>query len=304
MSSPLRRTGEAGGPDPSEVSQQIAALADRGASQDEVLNRAAMMLGVSPTDLLCVVQAVDRSGSGARQSDLGVLVLDDVPDAERLLAVRRLGFNADSHLTLVVCHGPDRQAENLIEQLRTQDPRSQYGFVDRLYLLVSAQPLDMTELTIPAGLRVAYVAGRPASAAREAWLHVRNALRFALPARHDEDAPSLDSAVMINADDVGAYLVLAEQLTPESMSRIPDVQRLDHLLNQAPPDILDTLLAVSATDSLRMAARATHMHHNSVAHRVERAQSVLGFALTEPYGRARLLLVLTLHRLIRSHSLF
>jgi molybdenum-dependent DNA-binding transcriptional regulator ModE len=65
-----------------------------------------------------------------------------------------------------------------------------------------------------------------------------------------------------------------------------------------------TLLAVAATDSLRQAGRTAHLHHNSVAHRVERAEKVLGFACTEPFGRARLLLTLTLHRLLESRKRF
>jgi DNA-binding PucR family transcriptional regulator len=44
------------------------------------------------------------------------------------------------------------------------------------------------------------------------------------------------------------------------------------------------------------------LHHNSVATRVQRAERLLGFSITEPYGRSRLLLGLVLRRLRDSAS--
>nr|WP_232542122.1 LysR family transcriptional regulator [Nocardia bovistercoris] len=64
--------------------------------------------------------------------------------------------------------------------------------------------------------------------------------------------------------------------------------------------MLHILLAVAATESLRQAARTVHMHHNSVTHRVQRAERALGFSCTKPYGRTRLMFVLTLHRILDS----
>ena len=66
-------------------------------------------------------------------------------------------------------------------------------------------------------------------------------------------------------------------------------------LAEAVPDMV-TVLAVAATESIRRAAQLVHMHHNTVAQRVRDAERALGYPLTEPYGRTRLMVGLILYR--------
>ena len=50
------------------------------------------------------------------------------------------------------------------------------------------------------------------------------------------------------------------------------------------PDDLETLDAYCATGSLRRAADLLHLHHSSVARRLEQIGKTLGIELTEPTG--------------------
>ncbi len=64
------------------------------------------------------------------------------------------------------------------------------------------------------------------------------------------------------------------------------------------PEDLDTLDAYCATGSLRRAADLLHLHHSSVARRLEQIGKTLGIDLTEPTGLLRASLALTAWRLL------
>ena len=113
----------------------------------------------------------------------------------------------------------------------------------------------------------------------------------------------MGEAVMVRGHHLGGYALLAEKLDPDDIAAVPDVERLDQLCSDDDDEMLRTLEAVASTDSLRKAAHSVHMHHNSLARRVERAEHVLGFGITEPYGRTRLFLALTLRRIRGSRDL-
>ena len=66
-------------------------------------------------------------------------------------------------------------------------------------------------------------------------------------------------------------------------------------LAEAVSDMMTVLEAVAATESIRRAAQLVHMHHNTVAQRVRDAENVLGYPLTEPCGRTRLMVGLILY---------
>jgi DNA-binding PucR family transcriptional regulator len=59
---------------------------------------------------------------------------------------------------------------------------------------------------------------------------------------------------------------------------------------------------VSATESLRKASAVLRLHHNSVAYRVGIAEEALGYSVTDPYGRFRVLLTLVFLRLRGQHE--
>jgi DNA-binding PucR family transcriptional regulator len=64
------------------------------------------------------------------------------------------------------------------------------------------------------------------------------------------------------------------------------------------PDDLETLDAYCATGSLRRAADLLHLHHTSVARRLEQIGKSLGIELTGPTGLTRARLALTAWRLL------
>jgi DNA-binding PucR family transcriptional regulator len=61
---------------------------------------------------------------------------------------------------------------------------------------------------------------------------------------------------------------------------------------------LDTVDGYCATGSVRRTADLLHLHHSSVARRIEQISKTLGIELTEPTGLIRARLALTLWRLL------
>ncbi|WP_240003397.1 helix-turn-helix domain-containing protein [Streptomyces cinnamoneus] len=61
---------------------------------------------------------------------------------------------------------------------------------------------------------------------------------------------------------------------------------------------LETLDAYCATGSLRRAADRLHLHHSSVARRLEQLGKTIGVEITEPTGLIRARIALTLWRLL------
>jgi DNA-binding PucR family transcriptional regulator len=76
----------------------------------------------------------------------------------------------------------------------------------------------------------------------------------------------------------------------------PDVAAVARIA--ANPEDLETLEAYCATGSLRRAAELLHLHHSSVARRLDQLGKALGIDLTEPTGLTRARLALTAWRLL------
>lgn len=239
----------------------------------------------------------------ARTNDLRAIVDPRLSDQDRRSAQRRLGL-AGATVTVLALAGPDDDIETMLGQLRTRSAAVHHLTDDRVHLVLAKELRTPRGLDIPEGVRCAYSPAGPIDLAPAAWRRARSALRFAMPSNHSSGPYLLEEAVMLDSARVGPYGILAEQLTADQIARVEDVQRLDKLYQDAGPEMLHTLLAVAATESLRQAARVVHMHHNSVTYRVQRAEKVLGFSCTQPYGRARLMFVLTLHRIMDSWRQF
>jgi len=77
---------------------------------------------------------------------------------------------------------------------------------------------------------------------------------------------------------------------------MPDVTAIGRLAGN--PEDLDKLDVYCATGSVRRAADLLHLHHSSVARRVEQLGTTLGIELTEPTGQMRARLALTAWRLL------
>ena len=121
------------------------------------------------------------------------------------------------------------------------------------------------------------------------------ALRFSMPSRRSQGPYRLFDAVIVDVANIGALRVLADVAGQADVQELADVRGLTTLA-EAVPDMV-TVLAVAATESIRRAAQLVHMHHNTVAQRVRDAERALGYPLTEPYGRTRLMVGLILYRL-------
>ncbi|MGC5014115.1 helix-turn-helix domain-containing protein [Streptosporangium sp. DT93] len=85
-------------------------------------------------------------------------------------------------------------------------------------------------------------------------------------------------------------------MPPDAARGNPDVAAIARAA--ANPEDLETLDAYCETGSLRRAADLLHLHHSSVARRVEQLGRSLGLDLTEPAGMTRARLALTAWRLL------
>jgi sugar diacid utilization regulator len=116
------------------------------------------------------------------------------------------------------------------------------------------------------------------------WQRARTAVRFTTPRQP-----------VIHYDDLGALALLAE--IPQDAARDnTDVTAITRMADT--PEDLDTLDAYCATGSLRRAADLLHLHHSSVARRLDQIGKTLGTDLTEPTGLTRARLALTAWRLL------
>lgn len=187
-------------------------------------------------------------------------------DAARTRALRLLGFAADLPVRVLAVRStvPLDQVGGLICPARPVKaaPLADVG-------VILATTVDITRL--PAGVH----AGVGAACGPDlSWQQARTALRFTTPRQP-----------VVHHDELGALALLAE--IPADLARAnPDVAAIAGLAG----DDLETLDAYCATGSLRRTAELLHLHHSSVARRVEQIGKALGFELTDP-TRAKVALI-------------
>ncbi|MFF5254104.1 PucR family transcriptional regulator [Streptomyces leeuwenhoekii] len=197
-------------------------------------------------------------------------------DAARARALRLLGFAAGLPVRVAAVRSAvplDRVAVLLCPSRPVKAaPLADVG-------VVLATTLDPTRL--PVDVRVGIgAADRP----DRSWQEARSALRFTTPRRP-----------VVRHDSLGALALLA-QVPPEAARDNADVAAI--ALIAGSPEELETLDVYCATGSLRRAAEVLHLHHSSVARRLEQIGRTLGFELTEPSGLIRAGLALTAWRLL------
>lgn len=145
--------------------------------------------------------------------------------------------------------------------------------------VILATTVDPTR--IPANVRAGIgTAERP----DRSWWQARIALRFTTFRRP-----------VVHYEDLGVLALLA-QVPREAIRDNADVSAIARMAGN--PDDLDTLDAYCATGSLRRSADLLHLHHSSVARRLEQLRKALGIELTEPTGLIRARLALTAWRLL------
>jgi hypothetical protein len=207
-----------------------------------------------------------------------LVISSEVDEAARTRALRLLGFAAGLPVHVAA--------------VRSQLPLDQVGGLVCPARLVKAAPLadvgvilatTIDPARFPAGVRAGIgTAGSPG----RSWREARTALRFTSPREP-----------VIRYDDLGALALLAE--IPQDAARDnTDVAAIARVAGN--PEDLETLDAYCATGSLRRAADVLHLHHSSVARRLEQIGKTLGIELTEPTGLMRARLALTTWRLLCS----
>jgi hypothetical protein len=197
-------------------------------------------------------------------------------EAARARALRLLGFAVGL---------PVRVAA-----LRSQLPLDQVAGLVCPARLVKAAPLagvgvilatTIDPARFPAGVRAGIGA---AESPDRSWPQARTALRFTTPRQP-----------VVHYAGLGAMALLAE--IPQDAARgNADVAAITRTASN--PEDLRTLDAYCATGSLRRAADLLHLHHSSVARRLEQIGKTLGIELTEPTGLTRASLALTAWRLL------
>jgi sugar diacid utilization regulator len=116
------------------------------------------------------------------------------------------------------------------------------------------------------------------------WREARTALRFTT-ARQP----------VVHYGDLGLVALLAQ--VPQDAARdSADVVAIARIAGH--PEDLDVLDVYCVTGSVRRAADLLHLHHSSVARRLEQLGQSLGLELTEPTGLIRARLALTAWRLL------
>ncbi|MFE5714089.1 PucR family transcriptional regulator [Streptomyces sp. NPDC056501] len=205
-----------------------------------------------------------------------LVISSDTDEAARARALRLLGFAADVpvHVVAVRTRLPLDRLGGLICPARPVKaaPLADVG-------VVLATALDPARF--PADVRAGIgAAGSP----DRSWRQARTALRFTTPREP-----------VVHYRDLGALALLAEvpQDTARENADVAAVARL-----AADPEDLETLDTYCATGSLRRAAGLLHLHHSSIARRLEQISKTLGIDVTDPTGLTRARLALTAWRLL------
>ncbi|HEX2315237.1 MAG TPA: helix-turn-helix domain-containing protein [Thermomonospora sp.] len=231
---------------------------------------------------IAAAAAVERYGPArTTMADPALVELAISPgsdEAARARALRLLGFAADLPVHVVA--------------VRTRLPLDQVGGLVCPARLVKAAPLADVGVILAATVNPARFPAEvragigTAESPDRSWRQARTALRFTTTRRP-----------VVRYDDLGALALLAE--IPEDLARAnPDVTAITRLAEST--DDLETLDAYCATGSLRQAADLLHLHHSSIARRLDQIAKTLGIELTEPTGLTRARLALTTWRLLNA----
>ncbi|MGW0818003.1 PucR family transcriptional regulator [Streptomyces viridiviolaceus] len=207
-----------------------------------------------------------------------LVISPDSDEAARSRALRLLGFAADLPVRVVAVDAqvPLDQVAGLLCPARTVKaaPIADVG-------VILATTMDPTRF--PAGVHAGIGAAKSPD---RSWQEARIALRFTTPRQP-----------VVHYDGLGALALLA-QVPRDAARENADVAAIALIAGN--PDDLETLDTYCTTGSLRRAAELLHLHHSSVARRLEQIGKTLGIDLTEPTGLLRARLALTTWRLLNA----
>ncbi|MFC5187560.1 PucR family transcriptional regulator [Actinomadura harenae] len=229
---------------------------------------------------LAVAAVVERYGPAhttmADPALVELVISADADEAARARALRLLGFAAGLPVRVVAVRTPV-PLDRVGALVCPNRPVKAASLADVGVLL--ATTVDTARL--PGDVRAGIGA---ADGPDTSWRQARAALRFTTARRP-----------VVHHDELGALALLA-QISPDAARGNPDVTAMARLAGN--PDDLDTLDAYCATGSVRRAAESLHLHHSSVARRLEQIARTLDIELTHPTGLTRATLALTTWRLL------
>ncbi|MFX0580763.1 helix-turn-helix domain-containing protein [Nocardia nepalensis] len=229
---------------------------------------------------IAVAAVVERYGPArttmADPALVELVISSDSDEAARDRALRLLGFAPDLPVRVVAVRSrlPLDQLGGLICPAR---PVKAAAVADVGVILATTVDPARFPADVRAGIGAAESPDR-------SWREARTALRFTT-ARQP----------VIHYHDLGSLALLA-QIPGDAARDNPDVTAITRIACN--PEDLDTLDAYCATGSQRRAAELLHLHHSSVARRVEHLGKTLGIELTAPTGLIRARLALTAWRLL------
>jgi hypothetical protein len=111
-----------------------------------------------------------------------------------------------------------------------------------------------------------------------------------------EGTPQDPGDRVVLAEEAGVLLVMAEKAGRGDVPP-PDVTTLE-TASANTTWMLETLQAISTTDSVRDAAALLHLHHSTVQERAVRAERALGWAVLSQRGKQRAQLALVMRRIL------
>jgi hypothetical protein len=205
-----------------------------------------------------------------------LVISSDSDEAARARALRLLGFAVGLPIRVAA--------------VRSQLPLDQVGRLVCPARPVKAAPLagvgvilatTIDPARFPAGARAGLSAAQRPD---RSWQQARTALRFTT-ARQP----------VAHYDGLGALALLAH-VPPGAARDNADVTAITRMAGH--PEDLETLDAYCTAGSLRRAADLLHLHHSSVARRLDQIGKTLGIELNEPTGLTRASLALTAWRLL------
>lgn len=229
---------------------------------------------------------------------LEIALSEQSDEGERTRALRILRLSPSRQVVVAAYDGPAATDGEVLATLGEDRVLRAGRIGPRLAVVLTDEP-DM-ELSVPQGGRLGISIEHGGHDLADGWREARLALRFALRSSTGGPQHAFTEATVVPFSALGAWAVVAEHLPVEVLRLIDhaEIAALDRLVSHPGGDAMRrTLETVAATCSIRQAAGVLHLHHNSVAHRVARAEAELGFSIGAPYGRSRLLVALILQRL-------
>ncbi|MBF6328361.1 PucR family transcriptional regulator [Nocardia transvalensis] len=231
---------------------------------------------------IAVAAVVERYGPArttmADPALVELVISAEGDDAARERALRLLGFAADLPVRVVAVRSQPA-LDRIGALICPNRPVKAAPVADVGVILATTVDADRFPAGVHAGIGAADNPGR-------SWRQARTALRF-----------TTAHQPIVHYDNLGALALLAH--VPRDAARDnADVGGIARIA--ADPEDLDTLDAYCTTGSLRRAAEILHLHHSSVARRLDHLGKTLGLDLTEPAGLIRARLALTTWRLLEA----